>query len=529
MQRKMEIANTKWVAAAASIWIQSFSGASYTFGIYSSLLKSSQSYDQSTLDTVSVCKDIGANVGILSGLFYTAVASGRSGNGRFFSGPWVVIFVGLLQWFVGYGFIWMATSGVIERPPVAVMCFFMFLAGHCQPFFNTAIVVTAVRNFSDYGGTAVGIMKGYIGLSGAVLVQMYHIFCKGDPTNYLLLLAVVPSLLILTTMPFVRTYDTVIANDKKHLNGLSTISLIIVTYLMIVILVENIIGMSMTMKICSFTILVLLLASPLLVAVRAHREEKDRFMSLDFPVTEKTTLLEAPKLNPSPDVNVVMSNDMDVLQAIRTTNFWLLFTAMLCGMGSGLATVNNIRQVGESLRYSTVQLNSLVSLWSIWNFLGRFGSGYISDAYLHSHGWPRPVFMAITLTLMAIGHVVMASGLLGSLYIGSLIVGLAYGSQWALMPTITSEIFGIRHMGTIFYTISIASPVGSYFFSVKVIGYLYDQVASADDHSCYGNHCFSTAFVIMAVMAMLGSLVAFVLFLRTKKFYATLVAKRILK
>ncbi|KAJ4903578.1 Nodulin-like / Major Facilitator Superfamily protein [Raphanus sativus] len=133
--------------------------------------QSSQSYDQSTLDTVSVCKDIGANVGILSGLFYTAVASGRSGNGRFFSGPWVVIFVGLLQWFVGYGFIWMATAGVIERPPVAVMCFFMFLAGHCQPFFNTAIVVTAVRNFSDYGGTAVGIMKGYIGLSGAVLVS----------------------------------------------------------------------------------------------------------------------------------------------------------------------------------------------------------------------------------------------------------------------------------------------------------------------------------------------------------------------
>ncbi|KAJ4903579.1 Nodulin-like / Major Facilitator Superfamily protein [Raphanus sativus] len=330
-------------------------------------------------------------------------------------------------------------------------------------------------------------------------------------------------------MPFVRTYDTVIAGDKKHLNGLSTISLIIVTYLMVIILVENIIGMSMDMKICSFTLLVLLLASPLLVAVRAHREEKDRFMSLDFPVTEKTTLLEAPKLKPSPDVNVVMSNDMDVLQAIRTTNFWLLFSAMLCGMGSGLATVNNIRQVGESLSYSTVQLNSLVSLWSIWNFLGRFGSGYISDAYLHSHGWPRPAFMAITLALMAIGHAVMASGLLGSLYVGSLLVGLAYGSQWALMPTITSEIFGIRHMGTIFYTISIASPVGSYFFSVKVIGYLYDQVASVDDHSCYGNHCFSTSFVIMAAMAMLGSLVAFVLFLRTKKFYATLVAKRILK
>lgn len=177
-ERKMEFANTKWVAAAASIWIQSFSGASYTFGIYSSLLKTSQSYDQSTLDTVSVYKDIGANVGILSGLFYTAVASRKSGSGRFFSGPWLVIFVGLLQWFVGYGFIWMAASGVIERPPVAVMCLFMFFAGHCQPFFNTAIVVTAVRNFSDYGGTAVGIMKvGYIILR---LEEQYIKSCIGQ-------------------------------------------------------------------------------------------------------------------------------------------------------------------------------------------------------------------------------------------------------------------------------------------------------------------------------------------------------------
>ncbi|KAL0666871.1 hypothetical protein Bca4012_029575 [Brassica carinata] len=440
----MEIANTKWVAATASMWIESFIGASYTFGIYSSLLKSSQSYDQSTLDTISVYKDIGANAGILSGLFYTAVASGRSGNGRFFSGPWLVIFVGLLQWLVGYGFIWMAASGVIEPPPVAVMCLFMFFAGHCQPFFNTAIVVTAIRNFSDYGGTAVGIMKGYLGLSGAILVQMYHIFCEGDPANYLLLLAVVPSIFILTMMPFVRAYDTVIPGHKKYLNGLSSISLIVVTYLMVVILVENVIGMPRSMKICSFTLLVLLLASPLLVAVRAHNEEKERLLSLDFPVTERSTLLDTPKPN---DVDVVTTNDMNVLEAICTINFWLLFLAMICGMGSGLATINNIRQVGESLRYSTVQLNSLVSLWSIWSFLGRFGAG----------------------------HIVMASGLLGSLYIGSLLVGLAYGSQWALMPTIT------------------------------------------------------TSFVIMAVMSVLGSLISFVLFLRAKKFYATLVAKRILK
>ncbi|CAF1817440.1 unnamed protein product [Brassica oleracea] len=324
----------------------------------------------------------------------------------------------------------------------------------------------------------------------------------------------IPSIFILTMMPFVRAYDAVVAGHKKYLNGLSSISLIVVSYLMIVILVENVIGMPRSMKICSFTLLVLLLGFPLFVAVRAHNEEKERLLSLDFPVTERSTLLDTPKPNTS--------------NAICTINFWLLFMAMICGMGSGLATINNIRQVGESLRYSTVQLNSLVSLWSIWSFLGRFGAGYISDAYLHSHGWPRPAFITLSLVIMALGHIVMASGFLGSLYIGSLLVGLAYGSQWALMPTITSEIFRILHMGTIFYTIGIASPVGSYIFSVKVIGYFYDKVAS-EDHSCYGSHCFRTSFVIMAVMSVLGSLISFALFLRTKKFYATLVAKRILK
>ncbi|KAH0882994.1 hypothetical protein HID58_059090 [Brassica napus] len=358
------------------------------------------------------------------------------------------------------------------------------------------------------------LLSGYLGLSGAILVQMYHIFCEGDPANYLFLLAVVPSIFILTMMPFVRAYDAVVAGHKKYLNGLSSISLIVVSYLMIVILVENVIGMPRSMKICSFTLLVLLLGFPLFVAVRAHNEEKERLLSLDFPVTERSTLLDTPKPNTS--------------NAICTINFWLLFMAMICGMGSGLATINNIRQVGESLRYSTVQLNSLVSLWSIWSFLGRFGAGYISDAYLHSHGWPRPAFITLSLVIMALGHIVMASGFLGSLYIGSLLVGLAYGSQWALMPTITSEIFRILHMGTIFYTIGIASPVGSYIFSVKVIGYFYDKVAS-EDHSCYGSHCFRTSFVIMAVMSVLGSLISFALFLRTKKFYATLVAKRILK
>ncbi|KAG2309009.1 hypothetical protein Bca52824_028757 [Brassica carinata] len=488
----MERVNTKWVAAAASIWIQSFSGATYTFAIYSSILKSSQSYDQSTLDFVSVFKDIGGTLGIFSGLLYTAMTSTPHGRG----GPWVVVFVGLVQWFLGF-FSSACGGDVLVR----------VLGWSLAAVFNTASVVTAARNFSDYGGTAVGIMQGFLGLSGAILIQLYHaVSGEGNPATFILLLAIVPTFVIFLTMPFVRVYETVKTSDKKHLDGLSVISLIIAAYLMFVITVQNVLGLS-----------------------RALREEKQTLKALDHPVLDATVLLISPSSNIIPDGDHVVREDSNILEAMSTVNFWLLFLAMLCGMGSGFATINNIRQIGESLRYSTVQLNSLVSLWSIWNFLGRFGAGYISDTFLHKHSWPRPVFMAITLGVMAVGHVVVASGLQASLYIGSVLIGMAYGSQWSLMPTITSEIFGIRHMGTIYFTISIAGPVGSYLLSVKVIGYFYDKVASKDDNSCFGSQCFRTSFVIMASVALFGSLVASVLLFRTNKFYKRLVAKRSLK
>ncbi|EHA8591916.1 putative protein NUCLEAR FUSION DEFECTIVE 4 [Cocos nucifera] len=220
--------------------------------------------------------------------------------------------------------------------------------------------------------------------------------------------------------------------------------------------------------------------------------------------------------------------NLNILQAIWTCDFWLLFLAMACGMGSGLATVNNISQIGSSLGYTSVETSTLISLWSIWNFLGRFGTGYISDYFLRMQGYARPIFMAITLATMSIGHAIISSGLPGALYGGSVLVGVCYGSQWSLMPTITSEIFGLRHFGTIFNAISIASPLGSYILSVRVVGYIYDMEASTSDMStCTGIHCFMLAFLIMASVSLFGSIIALALFIRTRIFYKQVIFARL--
>ena len=158
LQHKLK---NKWISTVASLWIQCTSGSLYTFPIYSATLKSTQHYDQSTLDTISVFKDIGANCGVLSGLLYTFATPYHNYHRHnvYFDGPWLVHAAGAIQCFTGYFLIWASVVGLIPRPPVVGMCLFMLLAAHAQSFFNTANVVTAVRNFPDYSGTAVGIMK----------------------------------------------------------------------------------------------------------------------------------------------------------------------------------------------------------------------------------------------------------------------------------------------------------------------------------------------------------------------------------
>ncbi|KAL2935933.1 Protein NUCLEAR FUSION DEFECTIVE 4, partial [Bienertia sinuspersici] len=461
-------------------------------------------------------------------------------------GPWVIHALGSVQCFVGYFFMWAAVVGLIAPPPVSLMCGFMFLAAHAQTFFNTANVVTGVQNFQDYKGTIVGIMKGFLGLSGAILIQVYQAFFMGSPSTFILMLALLPSLVSFSLMFLVRICSGSRLDDKRYLNGFSILALVLAAYLMMIIILENIFVFSKWARLVTILGLLILLSLPLKISIQAMSKDN----SLSQPTeSERDPLLvysvdaDDPKKSLAKDTDNVevpgTCNDavpdtdtdtdtegMNLVEAMKRLNFWLLFIAMSCGMGSGLATINNMSQIGQSLGYETVKINAMVSLWSIWNFLGRFGGGYISDLLLRQKGWARTLPMAITLATMTVGHLTIGSGFVGNLYIGTILVGICYGAQWGLMPTITSEIFGILHMGTIFNTIAIASPVGTYLLSVWVIGHIYDEEAG-EGHSCYGVHCFMKSFFILAFVSFLGFLAAFTLFFRTRAFYKYVVLNKL--
>ncbi|KAL5980681.1 hypothetical protein ACLOJK_028590 [Asimina triloba] len=362
---------------------------------------------------------------------------------------------------------------------------------------------------------------GFLGLSGAILIQVYRAIFKGNPSSFLLMLALLPTLSPILLMCFVKVRPTNDRHDKKYLNGFSAVALVIAFYLMVVIIWENIQTLGSLEYILIFIVLLLMLVSPSFIAIRAQvwnsrmlpqspstevlrlvgdpdildateqrmyeRRDAEKLRAKHDHVVHHKTPSNASEESSSHDKRKLSRGEnYNLLQAIRTLDFWLLFLAMACGMGSGLATVNNISQIGGSLGYTTTETSTLVSLWSIWNFLGRFGAGYVSDYFLHLRGFPRPLFIALALAAMSVGHAVIASGLPGALYAGSILVGVCYGSQWSLMPTITSEIFGVMHMGTIFNTIAIASPFGSYILSVRLVGYVYDMESKSGEDTCTG-------------------------------------------
>ena len=65
--------------------------------------------------------------------------------------------------------IWLGVTRRIAKPLVWQMCLYICIDTNSQPFINTGALVTAIKNYLESREILIGVLKGYSGLSGAVV------------------------------------------------------------------------------------------------------------------------------------------------------------------------------------------------------------------------------------------------------------------------------------------------------------------------------------------------------------------------
>ncbi|XP_059428621.1 uncharacterized protein LOC132162404 [Corylus avellana] len=526
----------RWFMVFASLLIMSVSGSTYIFGLYSNDIKISLGYDQTTLNLLSFFKDMGGNLGIFSGLINEITP------------PWVVLLIGAIMNLFGYLMIWLSVTGRIAEPRVWQMCMYIFIGANSQTFANTGALVTCVKNFPESRGSVIGLLKGFVGLSGAIMTQLYHALYGNNSTALILLIAWVPAAVSFVFLRMVRIMKTVRqSNELNVFYKFLYISLGLAGFLMVLIIIQNRLQFSRIAYIGGACVVLVFVFLPVAIVIREElkllKSKEDALKLNDVKVgTENSSVLASPAEASSSKrkADSCMSNifnppdrgeDYTIFQALFSIDMFILFVAITFGLGGTLTAIDNLGQIGKSQGYSTDSITTFVSLVSIWGYLGRALSGFASEIFLVKYKFPRPLMLTLVLLFSSVGHILIAFAVPNSLYFASVIIGFCFGAQWLLVFAIISEIFGLKYYSTLYNLGSVASPVGSYILNVRVAGRLYDKEAAKQIRAlgvtrkagqaltCTGSHCYRMAFIIITAATFFGFLASIVLVLRTRTFY----------
>ena len=307
------------------------------------------------------------------------------------------------------------------------MCILIFVGTNGETYFNTVALVSCVQNFPKSRGPVVGILKGFAGLGGAILTQIYALIHSPDHASLIFMVAVGPAMVVIAVMFIIRPvggHRQVRTTDGISFTFIYSVCLLLAAYLMGVMLVEDLVDLSHTVITIFTVILFILILIPIVIPVslsffieaRAPEEEpllpetqkqepgrlqqdssevifseledeKPKEMDL-LPALERQkriAQLQAKLFQAAAEGAVRVKRrrgprrgeDFTLMQALIKADFWLIFFSLLLGSGSGLTVIDNLGQMSQSLGYDNTHI--FVSLISIWNFLGRIGGGYFSE------------------------------------------------------------------------------------------------------------------------------------------------------
>jgi MFS transporter, OFA family, oxalate/formate antiporter len=142
------------------------------------------------------------------------------------------------------------------------------------------------------------------------------------------------------------------------------------------------------------------------------------------------------KIKASPSLN-----NLSWTEILKTRQFYLLWCIYLLSATAGLMLIAHMASIaGTQAAWKAGFI--LVVVLSVFNALGRIAIGFLSDKI------GRKLAMVVVFLLQAVNMFAFAFyTTIPLLVIGAAIAGLAYGSLFSLMPSITADFFGIKNLG----------------------------------------------------------------------------------
>lgn len=235
---------------------------------------------------------------------------------------------------------------------------------------------------------------------------------NGSSSSLLILLALGIPVIGLAMMYFIRPCTPAMreqSSEHGHFLFTQGASIVLAIYLLTTTILKDKLSLGNTISYVFLGVMVILLMAPLAIPLKMTLFPARKIVQQD-DLGDWNSDPADPLLNPSSseanlgslyepeevsEVDLLLAvgegavkkkkkprrgEDFTFREAIVKADFWLLWIVYFLGVGSGVTVLNNLAQIGVSLGVDDTTI--LLSLFSFCNFLGRLGSGAVSEYFV---------------------------------------------------------------------------------------------------------------------------------------------------
>lgn len=279
-----------------------------------------------------------------------------------------------------------------------------------------------MRNFPLSRGTVAGILKGYVGISAAVYTVVYNLILDQSTPDLLLFLALGLPIICSSMMFFIRPCTPASGEDSSvhvHFVFAQAASILLACYLLVTTVISRRVSLNDETSYILIAGMIIILMAPLAIPIKmtlfpasTKKLSPQAGSSENVAHVESDSTQTDPLLAPSSsashlgsfseneyasDVETLLAEgegavkkkkrprrgeDFKFTEAFIKADFWLLWLIYFLGAGSGVTVLNNLAQIGAA--FGVEDTTILLCLFSFFNFLGRLGSGAISEHFIRS-------------------------------------------------------------------------------------------------------------------------------------------------